>query len=90
MYYNELEMKKAAIEDKEVKTGEAIYWVVNSQSELDELEPNENNAEYINALREYLDEDGQLPCYVVTDGGGYNYDIYDNEEDAVNAAYDML
>lgn len=90
MYYSELEEMKAVIEEHEGKTGNAIYWAVNSQEELDELKPDENNAEYIGAIREYLDDDGVLPCYVVTDGSGYNYDIYDNEEDAVREAYSRI
>lgn len=90
MYYNELESMKAAIIEREEQTMNALLWTVESQEEIDELEANRADADYIAALREYLDEGGTFPVWVIPTDDCRYFDFYDNEEDAVNAAYDML
>ena len=82
---NDYDAKRAAIEEREEQTGNAILWYTDCALHTYKQTYNDN---YRQALQEYLDNGGSLPCWVVYDGTEHT--IYDNEADAVEAAFDLL
>lgn len=81
--YNDYDAKRAAIEEREINTGHAIMWYVDSIDNRDGWD-----SSYADAIDEYMCNGGSLPCWVVYDGS--EHAIYDNEADAVEAAFDLL
>lgn len=90
MYDEELEAKKAAIQEREEETMNAILWIVESVKEIDELEQGGASADYIATMREYAANGGAFPCWVIPTEDERYFNIYDSETEAVEAAFDTL